>query len=142
MVGPAGTEKIERHPVRNLVKRAYIDFVERTGSTAYRAWKHFRADYPRVSNSQVHRWLMRKDEIAERPGAMRSGGAGRKPLSENMEEILFDYIFQKRMKQRKVKRSLIKKKGLQIAAELGVAGFTVSDGWLRRFLRRYDLTLR
>ena len=73
---------------------------------------------------------------------MRGAGAGRKPISEHMEEILFEFIFNLRMAKRQVKRTLIKSKALEIAKDLDLSDFKASTGWLRRFLRRYDLTLR
>ena len=41
-----------------------------------------------------------------------------------------------------MKRSLIKRKAMEIAADFGLSSFMASNGWLRRFLKRYDLTLR
>ena len=78
-------DKITRQPIRNSVKRAYIEYVEQSGATAYKAWKHFRSANPKVNAGQVHRWLKKKDEITRRPNSMRSAGGGRKPLPQSME---------------------------------------------------------
>ena len=136
-------ERILRKAVKLSVKRKYIDFVKDHGATAYRAWKHFRTEHPNVQESQVRQWLKKKDEIeAGRVCGARVAGAGRPPLSRSLEDVLFEFIFQMRMQKHMVKKSLIKKKALDIANEMGILDFRASDGWLRRFFSRYDLTLR
>ena len=120
-------ESVTRRPIRNAVKRSYIEYVEANGATAYSAWKHFKAAHPKVRASQVHQWLEKKEAIRKKPSAMRSSGGGRKPLSENLEDLLFEFIFSKRMRKEQVKRSLIKHKALQLAEELDVLNFKASD---------------
>ena len=91
--GQEGSEKVTRRPIKNALKRTYIEYVETTERTAYKACKHFKSYHPNVSAGQVHQWLKNKQKIMDKPGAMRGKGGGRKPRSEDMEEMLFEFIF-------------------------------------------------
>ena len=132
--------KIVRRAVLNSVKRKYLDFVSDHEATAYRAWKHFRVEHPNVRENQVRQWLEKREEIEAKKGGSRVSGAGRRPISEAMEDILFDVIFETRTRKHMVTRSLTKRKALEIAKEMGMTNFQASTGWMRRFLLRHHLT--
>ena len=135
--------KILRRAVSNKVKRKYLDFMEaQAGVTAYKAWKKFRRDHPNVTEPQVRQWAKKKEKILSRPAGSRVSGGGRHALCADLEEILFEFIFHKRMKRERVTRAVIRAKAIELGRELGLVGFNASTGWLRRFLFRHDLTLR
>ena len=90
----------------------------------------------------------------EKPGGgkrKKLEGAGRKPMSEDLEDNLFDWILDMRDKRARVSRNMVKNKAKEmyrqdpdVRLEMEVRGseFLASNGWLNRFLRRYNLTLR
>ena len=79
----------------------------------------------------------------------RLGGAGRKPLDRQMEEVLVEWIYDRREKRLRVSRKLIIKKALFIYNEKSTknnyedgAPFVGTTGWLQQFMRRNGLSLR
>ena len=79
----------------------------------------------------------------------RLGGAGRKPLDRQMEEVLVEWIYDRREKRLRVSRKLIIKKALFIYNEKSTknnyedgAPFVGTTGWLQKFMRRNGLSLR
>ena len=102
----------------------------------------FKREHPNIKENQVRAWIKVKDAIQARSKGSRVAGAGRPRASHLMEEILFEFVFGKRMKKEQVKRSHVKRKAIELAQEMGVPNFKASDGWLRRFFARYELTLR
>ena len=136
-------EKIVRRPVPNRVKRRYLDLIEDNGGiTAYRAWKKLKRDHLNVAEPQIRQWVKKSNEIRSRPNGSRSKGGGRKPLSTELEELLFEYIFQRRMAKERVTKKSIKNKALELARDLNITNFIASSGWMTRFFSRYELTLR
>ena len=138
----APERRIVRRPVRNALKRKYLEYVAENNVSAYRAWKHFKKEHPNIKENQVRAWIKVKDEIQARSRGSRIAGAGRPPASQTMEEILFEFIFEKRMAKEQVKKPLVKKRAVELSQEMGLPNFKASGGWLRRFFARYDLTLR
>ena len=90
--------------------------------------------------------LKKKDGGAKRK---RLEGAGRKPLDQQMEEVLVEWIYDRREKGLRVSRKLIMKKALLIYKEKSTendcedgAPLVASTGLLQTFLRRNGLSLR
>ena len=107
-----------------------------------------------VDERRVREWKKNKIEItalANRKNGKtrkRLDGAGPKPLSTELEEIILNWIHNRRSQGLRVSRKLIKKKaqityrgmnGIEIAE---ADEFKASDGWLTRFMRRNGLSLR
>ena len=90
--------------------------------------------------------LKNKDHGAKRK---RLEGAGRKSLDQQMEEVLIEWIYDRREKGLRVSRKLIMKKALYIYNEKlkendcdGGTTFVASTGWLQKFMHRNGLSLR
>jgi len=86
--------------------------------------------------------LKKKDQGSKRK---RLDGGGRKPLDQQMEEVLVEWIYDRRDKGLRVSRKLIMKKALFVynekAKENGKT-FVASTGWLQKFMHRNGLSLR
>ena len=110
-----------------------------------------------VAPKWIREWVKQKDQLKdllEKPGGgkrKKLEGAGRKPMSEDLEDNLFDWILDMRDKRARVSRNMVKNKAKEmyrqdpdVSLEMEVRGseFLASNGWLNRFLRRYNLTLR
>ncbi|XP_053162212.1 uncharacterized protein LOC128349626 [Hemicordylus capensis] len=76
----------------------------------------------------------------------RKCGSGRQPLFTEMEDMICEWIADRRAKALVVLRADIQAFALAMAphipVELGPANFKASQHWLDGFLRRYDLSLR
>ena len=84
----------------------------------------------------------KKDHGAKRK---RLEGAGRKPLDQQMEEVLIEWIYDRREKGLRVSRRLIMKKALYIYNEKlkendcdGGTTFVASTGWLQNLCVETD----
>ena len=80
---------------------------------------------------------------------IRIGGGGRKPLSEEMEETLLEWIIERRSKMLRVLRKIVRKKAVIIYGDLKRIDpdrfdekFEATNGWLFKFMKRHNLSLR
>ena len=71
----------------------------------------------------------------------RLEGAGRKPLSDEMEEALMEWITERRSKMLRVSRKIIRKKALVLYGDLKTDNpnryaekFEATNGWLCKFM--------
>ena len=108
-----------------------------------------------VYEKRIREWQKNKNKIASlmsmKRGQLRKrqDGAGVKPLSENLEESIMDWIIFRRLKSLRVSRKLVMKKALltyqEIAASEGRAEsvkFKASRGRPKKVMRRNNLSLR
>ena len=92
-----------------------------------------------------------KNKMSMKKGQLkrRLDGAGAKSLSENLEESIMDWIIFRRPKGLRVSRKLVMKKALLTYQEMAPSEgrahsveFKASRGWLEKFMRRNNLSLR
>ena len=69
----------------------------------------------------------------------RLNGAGRKPKDPEMEEELFQWILELRSRHLRVSRRMIRLQARSLSPD---DEFKASRGWLYRFMKRHDLSLR
>ena len=92
-----------------------------------------------VGESSVRDWKKQQDKLSDLPSKKRRlPGGGRKPLDQDMEAWLKEWIEEQRSRHLRVTRSAIQKKATEIHGD----GFVASRGWLERFLERNGLSLR
>ena len=77
---------------------------------------------------------------------MRIEGAGRKLLSDKLNESVFEWIYERCSKGLQVSRKFIIKKAIVIHDDIvkedkSNEEFKASTGWLRGFMKRYSLSL-
>ena len=79
----------------------------------------------------------------------RLQGSGRKALSEEMEERVLEWIVERRSKVLRVLRKLIRKKAIIVYGDLKRIDpdrynekFEAINGWLFKFMKRHNLSLR
>ena len=111
-----------------------------------------------VAANRIREWRKQKPDLLslkeKSNGAKRRrlDGAGRKPLNEQLEESLMEWIYQRREKCLRVSQKLIMKVALILYQELvkedettGVnenVSFVASTGCLQKFMRRNGHSLR
>ena len=72
----------------------------------------------------------------------RCTGAGRPPVLEGLENVLFDKIVEMRTRKMKVSRSLLRGFAQTLAQEAGLSNFKASSTWCTLFMGRFKLSLR
>lgn len=118
-------------------KLSVIEFAEEKGNCA--AAKHFN-----VNESHVRYWKKQKSSLQNtKPGrrAFRGPKQGKFPA---VEEELLKYVRQMRSSCLAVSCEMLQFEARKIAHEKGIpaAAFKASRGWVTRFMRRHQLSLR
>ena len=94
----------------------------------------------KVNEKSVRYWKKKKNDLSSIPTKKRIPGGDRKAKLPDMEEQLATWITDQRAQHLRVTSSGIQKKALQL--HLGEEEFTTSRGWLEKFFRRYNFSLR
>lgn len=83
-------------------------------------------------------------QTEEGNGNKRKCGSGRKPLIPELEDMIFDWVFERRAASLVVRRSDVQDYALQMASQFDLSrdDFKASKHWLDNFLQRYELSLR
>ena len=138
-------EKIRSYTIS--FKLEVVEFAENRSITA--------AAQRYVDHHSVRDWKKKKNELQELSSSVnikkriRLGGGGRKPLSEEMEETLLEWIIERRSKMLRVSRKFIRKKAVIIYGDLKCIDpdrfdekFEATNGWLFKFMKQHNLLLR
>ena len=139
-------EKIRSYTIS--FKLEVVEFAENRSITAA-------AQKYNVDRRSVRDWKKKKNELQELSRSVnikkriRLGSGGRKPLSEKMEEILLEWIIERRSKMLRVSRKIIRKKAVIIYGDFKRIDpdrfdekFEATNGWLFKFMKRHNLSLR
>ena len=93
-----------------------------------------------VSESSVRDWRKQKDKLLLLPASKKQlPGGGRKPLLPDFEGQLAEWIEELRGQHLWVTRSEIQHKATQLYQG---SDFTASRGWLEKFMKRFNFSLR
>ena len=97
-----------------------------------------------VDESMVRRWrkIITSDSSAALTQRKQNFGGGTKPVLGDLEEDLLERIIDKRERHLHVPCKLITTWALEIAEKDGIKDFQASFGWLFRFLKRGNLSIR
>lgn len=109
-----------------------------------------------VDRKRIREWRDNKGKIeellAKTKGTKRKrcDGGGRKPFNEQLEEMVLEWVYDRRYKGLRVSRKLIMKKAKVMYDEMiknepthdEENEFLASTGWLKRFMQRNGLSLR
>ncbi|KAL0231247.1 hypothetical protein GEMRC1_010652 [Eukaryota sp. GEM-RC1] len=100
------------------------------------------SQYRNLNHRQLEDWQADKINIMRSdPSSFRVSGAGRKPLSTDLEESLCDEILDKRSRLEQVTVNWVKARALTLAA-LNNVNLQASDMWVRGFFKRKNMSLR
>jgi hypothetical protein len=131
----------KRKAISAKYKLEAVRFAEQTSNTA--AAKKFSVD-----RKQIQRWRKMKSTLETviatgNPQSQRVPGGGRKEVYSELNHKVRQWIFERRAERQCVSRRLIRLEALKIAKVCsGCEEFSASLGWLEKFLRRNNLTLR
>ena len=109
-----------------------------------------------VDSKRIREWCQKKEELKVACKSTPQGnkrkkldGAGRKCLSETLEEMLVEWISDRRSKRLYVSRKMVVVKAKElfeeeesIREEAKSDTFAGSNGWLYRFFQRHCITIR
>ena len=97
-----------------------------------------------IDEKRVREWKKQRNDLQMLPNKKRRmEGGGRKATLPDVEDELLVWIDKMRAENQQVTRSSIQQKALSIIRAHGEASdFTASRGWLERFCRRHQLSLR
>ena len=139
-------EKIRSYTIS--FKLEVVEFAENRSITAA-------AQEYNVDHRSVRDWKKKKNKLQELSRSVnikkriRLGSGGRKPLSEKMEEILLEWIIERRSKMLRESRKIIRKKAVIIYGDFKRIDpdrfdekFEATNGWLFKFMKRHNLSLR
>lgn len=124
-------------------KLTVVKFAEQNSGEA--AARHFSVDPKRVRE-----WRKNKAELQrlseEDVKRARLRGGGRKKASEELEVSVCEWIYSMRAKHLRVSRKMIRAKAKEVYATVSDGrdeeSFTASAGWLDKFLKRNDFSVR
>ena len=105
-----------------------------------------------IAPKRIREWCKQEDKLhlqsdhSSQGKRKRLDGGGRRPLSETLEMELYAWIELQRSKRLRVTRKKVKREALRILsqnnghAEDANKNFVASNGWLRNFFRRHQIT--
>ena len=98
-----------------------------------------------ISRQCIIRWRKSEQQLKESKlngNLSRATGAGRKPQCIKAERILVNEIRRRRDAGARVTGTFIRQEALRIFRSKGLANFKASNGWLRKFMARNNLSFR
>ena len=102
-----------------------------------------------IDEKNIRRWKTQSDPLHKvvKDGfskAKHLPGYGRRPFSENLEELVYQWVITKRLQKQRVTRKGIQQKALELYESIikGKQEFHFSKGWLEKFMTSYSLSLR
>ena len=123
-----------------------------TGESFFGGVKIYRdtgAKYFGIDEKNIRRWKPQSDPLHKvvKDGfskAKHLPGSGRRPLSEDLEELVYQWVITKRLQKQRVTRKGIQQKAIELYESTikGEQEFHVSKGLLEKFMTRYSLSLR
>jgi hypothetical protein len=104
----------------------------------------------RSIKKRIREWKKTKIEllqIVDNKDAKRKRmeGAGRKVISEDLDRSLIQWVFSMRRRSLRVSRKMIRRKATEMFGDVQDATratFKASRGWLEKFMKRSNLSLR
>ena len=130
-----------RHSYDVDFKLMIVQWHRRNGSNVSRTAREFHVDRKRVRD-----WEGRYESLLQhnrgKEKKRRRIGSGRVPLSSELDQKVFEFLEEERSEGVPVSNKQLKARALQIAGGLGLSGFHASEGWLRRWKRRFGVGYR
>ena len=95
-----------------------------------------------VNEKQVRQWRKKKEDLKDLPKKKRIDGGGRKARLPDVETVLMAWIDELRAGHLRITCSGIQRKATELARSEGDTEFVASRGWLQKFFKRHQLSLR
>lgn len=92
-----------------------------------------------VDPKRVRDWMANEDKLLQVPrNKRRLGRCGRRPLNDEIGELLYQWIVERRSARHRVTRRMVMAEARRLHSTRpdGNSEFMASSGWLRRFMKR------
>ncbi|XP_049520395.1 tigger transposable element-derived protein 4-like [Dermacentor silvarum] len=123
----------------SMAKKAAIVKLVESGRSRAEVAKEFQ-----ISKQTLSDYIKNKQKILE--AAEKSTGSRQKNVSQGtypkLEEALLVWLKSTVASKVPVSGGLLKQKAEMMALQMNIEGFKVSDGWLRNFKKRFDLSFK
>ena len=86
--------------------------------------------------------MLKANECGAKKKRRRLYSGGRRPLSTDLDQKVFQFLEEERSEGRVVTNDMLRTKAVQIAGGLSIQGFKGSNGWLWRWKKRYGVGMR
>ena len=134
----------KRRQVPAAFKQEVLQYIEEKQCSVHAAYVYFtkvkKMDY---TEGMYYQWHKKRESIMALPKTKkRCTGAGRPPVLEELENVLFDQIVEMRTRKMKVSRSLMRGFAQKLAQEASLSDFKASSTWCTLFMGRFKLSLR
>lgn len=138
---PTSTTADKRKAITLGDKAKIIRILQNTGQSRRALARQL--DIPRAT---MHSIWKNKDEILSRTSNMPQDTLAsvkrcRPPQYPELEDRIYAYCIQIKAHEKPASKSLIITKARKLATEMGIVGFSASNGWYAKFLRRRGLRL-
>ena len=117
-------------------KAEVLKYITEKACSKSAAARHFGVD-----EKNIRRW---KTQSGSLHAVIKNGffkakqlpGSGRRPLSEDLEELVYQWIVSKRLQKQRVTRKGIQQKAVELCNSTikGELEFQASNGWLEKFI--------
>lgn len=125
-------------------KTEVLKYIKDKNCSNNAAARHFGID-----EKNIRRWKTQSDPLHTivKDGLTKAKhlpGSGRRPLSDDLEELVYQWINKKRSEKQRVTRKEIQQKALELYESTikGEEEFLASKGWVEKFMTRYSISLR
>ena len=124
-----------------------IDFKLKIISEAEQTNNRQAARKYKIDETQIRRWRKQKVQLKHVKSSVgskrkRLSGAGSQPKYPGMEIALVEWVREQRLEYHQVTTKMVQEKAQSIQEESGNSNFIASRGWLCRFFKRNNLSLR
>ena len=111
------------------------------GASLHRTSKQFGVDRKNVREWIKNESILRMNDFGSAK-KKRKIGSGQKPLSEEMDDELYNFFLDERENGRIVSNQTLSEKAKKIAARIGITEFKASTQYVSNFKKRYNITMR
>lgn len=122
-------------------KLEIIQWHKDNGSVCHRTSKHFGIDRKRIRDWLSKEEILMANNHGEKKQA-RKLASGRRPLSEELDDALFEFFEKERENGFAVSNRMLEDEALKIAASIGLLEFKASSMYIKRWKKRFNISMR
>ena len=133
---------IRRNSYTVEFKIAVVEWQRKNQASLHKTAAEFSIDRKRVREWHDQYSVLKANECGAKKKRRRLYSGGRRPLSTDLDQKVFQFLEEERSEGRVVTNDMLRTKAVQIAGGLSIQGFKGSNGWLWRWKKRYEVGMR
>lgn len=122
-------------------KLEIISWHKENGASLHRTSTEFGIDRKNLRDWIKNESLLQMNNFGKAK-KKRKIGCGQKPLSEELDEELYDFFLNERESGRVVNNRLLSEQAIKIAKKIGILTFKASAQYIANFKKRYNISMR